>query len=378
MTITRSDGNRYLLDDGRWLLDFSSGGFGNGSPEVREAVARQSALLCLSSRNFFNNDLALFCSAIVERLPRHQSVFPCNSFDEALDGALKLAKGARPGRSDVVVIGSAPRSRTFYGSRLDRAVEIQTWNRLSFSVQHVHWNDHVALSQCVTPNTYAVVATRSMQSAPDPSFAAALREACDVAGAVLIANEEETGLGALGSLVSLASIRPDVFVFGACLGGIVPFATYAARKSLNDCVYKHRDPVLHATTTGGYPLGCVAALSVLEQIDAHDLYAAAQQYGDQVGALLEPISTGAPHLGLLAVFGSHLFWELHFGTVAAATAFIAAALDRGLLVEGADSGDAKVVRIRLPLSLRTDEFALGLGLLGQLITAESDKVFEHA
>ncbi|MFM5917406.1 MAG: aminotransferase class III-fold pyridoxal phosphate-dependent enzyme [Novosphingobium sp.] len=376
--VIRSEGNRYQRDDGRWLLDFSSGGFGNGNFELRQAIARQTGLLCLSSRNFFNENLALFCTAIVDRLPEHRSVFPCNSFDEALDGALKLAKGARPGRGGVVVVGPAPRSRTFYGARLDQNLAGQSWNRLGFTVDHAAWDDLAALRQSVTPDTYAVVASRSAGVGPSPDDAAALRQACDAAGAVLIANEEETGLGALGSLTSLDAIEPDVFVFGASLGGIVPFATYAARKSLNDRVYKHRDPVLHATTTGGNPIGCVAARTVLEQIDKHDLYSAAKRIGDQFGALLHQIANLGGQSGVSAVTGSHLAWEIQFESREAAAALAASALDRGLLFQGPDCFGAAVLRIRIPLTLRDEEFATGLAILGELVAARSDRVAADA
>jgi putrescine aminotransferase len=260
--------------DGGELVDLASGGFGYCDARIVEAVASQMRALPLSSRHFLSAPLAAFVECIAAVAPGDLSVvYPCNSGTEAVEGALKLARGYRRGRPSVVAVGGA-----YHGATLGALALRHRTADPPVTVVCVEGGDLAAAERAVDERTAAVV-VEPVVSAPEvrvfaPGYLAGLRRVCDRAGALLVADEVTTGLGRTGVrfAVERDSVVPDVLVLGGALGGgVLPIAAYVTTRRINDRVYGRRDPVLHSSTTGGNPSACVAALAMLRVLDEDGL-----------------------------------------------------------------------------------------------------------
>lgn len=103
--VTGMVGARIETADGSHWFDASTGGFGSGHPKATAAIAEQAGRVALSSRILLSRPLAEAVKALDAFCPDPLTVsYLCNSGGEALDSALKLAKGTHPGRSRVLGI----------------------------------------------------------------------------------------------------------------------------------------------------------------------------------------------------------------------------------------------------------------------------------
>jgi acetylornithine/succinyldiaminopimelate/putrescine aminotransferase len=162
----------------------------------------------------------------------------------------------------------------------------------------------------------------------------AAREITTANGALLLADEVQSGLGRCGDwlAVSFAEVVPDVISLAKGLGGGLPIG---ATISGAEIAFGPGD---HASTFGGGPIPCAAALAVLDTIEKEDLLANAREQGDRLRSLL--VSAGAKQVrgrGLLT--GIELFEPI-------AHEVVLAMLDRGVLAT--EAGES-VVRMSPPL-----------------------------
>jgi len=135
--------------------------------------------------------------------------------------------------------------------------------------RQVPFDDISALRSAVNANTAAVLletipATLGMVM-PSPGYLKAVREVCNDAGALLILDEVQTGLGRTGKLWAFQhyDVEPDMVILGKGLsGGIYPISATVLHQKLESVF--HKDPFIHISTFGGAELGCRIASQVLE------------------------------------------------------------------------------------------------------------------
>ncbi len=129
---------------------------------------------------------------------------------------------------------------------------------------------------------------------PPPSFLPALREACDAAGAVLVADEIWTGLGRSGAwLASLeAGVVADVVCLGKGLGGGAPVSACVGRAGVMAAWGAHGGTTIHTATHFGAPLGCAAAVATLEALERGGLPDRARGAGERWMARLRERTAG--------------------------------------------------------------------------------------
>jgi acetylornithine/succinyldiaminopimelate/putrescine aminotransferase len=277
-------GEGVWLEDaaGRRVLDLYGGhavaALGYAHPELTEAIARQAGALV-----FQTNALPLAVrDAAAEALaafgpPGLGRVFFVNSGAEATENALRLAFRVTR-RKKVVAIEHGFHGRTAAAAAVTWGAQASWYGfpRTPFDVQFVPRNDGAALAAAVDTDTAAVIIepVQGLAGAFDfaPEFLHAARAACDKAGALLILDEVQTGVGRLGAPfgAQLYGVTPDLLTTAKGLGGGFPCGALL----MTPAIAAELEAGALGTTFGGGPVACAAIKAVLgvivrENLNAH-------------------------------------------------------------------------------------------------------------
>ncbi len=277
---------------GRRVLDLYGGhavaALGYGHRDLSEAIARQSRdlvfqtnALPLKVRDQAAEKLAAFGPPGLGR------VFFVNSGAEANENALRLALKVT-GRSKVVAMEHSFHGRTAAAAAVTWGAT-KSWYgfpRTPFDVQFVPRNDPAALAAAVDASTAAVIIepVQGLAGAFDfaPEFMRAARDACDRAGALLIIDEVQTGMGRLGAPfgAQLYEIRPDLLTVAKGLGGGFPCGAVL----MPNTIATELKAGALGTTFGGGPVACAAINVVIDVIGRDDLLANVRRVSEAVRA----------------------------------------------------------------------------------------------
>jgi len=268
----------YITDtSGKQYIDLISGisvcNMGHGNQAVLDAIAAQSRryMHTMVYGEFVQTPQTAFATALVDHLPEKLNcVYFTNSGSEATEGAMKLAKRVTA-RSKFISFnnsyhGSTQGALSIMGSEYFR----NAFRPLLPEVYHFNYNDDEVLYS-IDHNTAAVVVemvqAESGVHPADPVWMMALKERCETAGALLIADEIQTGFGRTGTLFAFEQygITPDILLLGKALGSGLPLGAFIASKDLMDTL--SAQPVLgHITTFGGNPVCCAAGLAGFQEL----------------------------------------------------------------------------------------------------------------
>jgi len=287
-------GHGVYLEDaaGRRILDLYGGhavaALGYGHPELSDALARasrdlvfQTNALPLKIRDEAAEKLAAFGPAGLGR------VFFVNSGAEANENALRLALKTT-GRSKVVAMEHSFHGRTAAAAAVTYGAA-KTWYgfpRTPFDVEFVPRNDAAALARAVDSSTAAVIVepVQGLAGAFDFSreFLHAIRAACDRAGALMIIDEVQTGMGRLGAPfgAQLYGVRPDLLTVAKGLGGGFPCGAVL----MPHAIARELKAGALGTTFGGGPVACAAIKTVIDVIERDELCRNVRAVSDAVRA----------------------------------------------------------------------------------------------
>jgi len=278
---------------GKTYLDFAGGygvfTLGHRHPRVVAAVKDQLDRMALSGRTMFNPLMGRLAKRIAEIAPGDLSIsFFANSGTEAVEGALKLARAATK-RGAIVTTDAAFHGKTLGAlSASGRDAFREPFAPLLAGVRRVPFGDAGALREAVDGDVAAVIVEpiqgEGGVNVPPEGYLRAVREICDAAGAVMIADEVQTGLGRCGALFACdrEGVVPDVMTLAKGLsGGVVPIGAYVARPAVWNAAYA-KAPLLHTSTFGGNELACAAALAALDVLRDEDLVTNARERGEQL------------------------------------------------------------------------------------------------
>jgi acetylornithine aminotransferase len=302
-----ADGNRYL----DLLAGIAVNALGHAHPFLVSAVTAQLATLGHVS-NFFATAPQV---ALAERLldlaaaPAGSRVFFTNSGTEALEAAFKLAR--RTGRAGMVAAEGAFHGRSMGALALThKPAYRKPFLPLPGDVVHVPFGDDAALRAAVLPEVAAVVlepvqGEAGVRSAP-PGYLAAARAITADAGALLILDEVQTGVGRTGAWFAHqhahlgGGVVPDAVTLAKGLGGGIPVGALIA---FGEGPAALLGPGQHGTTFGGNPVAAAASLATLHVIERDGLLdqatAVGKQLRDGVTGLGHPLVTGVRGEGLL-------------------------------------------------------------------------------
>lgn len=278
--VARAEGVFLYGPDGRRWYDLISGvsvsNVGHSNPDVVRAVQRQAAdyMHIMVYGEIVESPQVRYAARIASLLPDPlSSVYFVNSGSEAIEGALKLAKRCT-GRREIVAFRNAYHGSTHGALSVMGGEEFKnSFRPLVPGVRHIRFGEAEDLSQ-ITRRT-ACVLIEPVQGEggvriPPEGYLQALRARCTEAGALLVFDEIQTGLGRTGALFALQKygVVPDILCVAKAFGGGMPLGAFISSAEIMDTL--KTNPVLgHITTFGGHPVCCAAGLASLEYLLSH-------------------------------------------------------------------------------------------------------------
>ncbi|MGI6873627.1 acetylornithine transaminase [Amycolatopsis sp. 3B14] len=310
LTLVRGEGARVWDADGAEYVDLVGGiavnALGHAHPDIVAAVTEQITKLGHTSNLYVNPVTVELAEALLDvaGLTGQGKVLFVNSGAEANEAALKISR--LTGRTKVVACEGAFHGRTMGSLSLTgQPGKKQPFEPLVPGVVHVPFGDVDALRATVDAETAAVflepiLGEGGVIPAPD-GYLQAAREITKAAGALLVLDEVQTGIGRTGDWFAFqrAGITPDVITLAKGLGGGLPLGAVIGVGEAGE-LFK---PGQHGTTFGGNPVCCAAGLAVLRAISRDGLIDHVSRVGKDIAAGVEemahPLVTGVRGAGLL-------------------------------------------------------------------------------
>jgi len=291
--------------DGKAYIDFVSGigvnCLGHGHPALVKAIADQAAR-AIHVSNYYNSDKGLaFSAALLERT-KMDTVFFGNSGAEANEAAIKIARkmGAAADERDGKPAGTRREIvtllKSFHGRTITTlaATGQDKFHAACFApytpgFRHIQANDWEAIKTAFDGNCAALmiecVQGEGGVNLIDGDWAIAAAEAARKAGAIVIADEVQTGVGRTGSYLASEGLgfKPDVVTLAKGIAGGVPMGACLARGAAATVLVAGD----HQSTFGGNPLACAAGLAVLDALAAPGFLAQVREKGDYIRAKVQ-------------------------------------------------------------------------------------------
>jgi acetylornithine/N-succinyldiaminopimelate aminotransferase len=370
VALVRGQGCTVWDADGRAYLDLIGGiavsSLGHAHPALVEAVARQVATIAHTSNLVVNEPSVALAERLLQLLGNDGRVFFCNSGTEANEAAFKLVRRRQgPDRTYVVAAEKSFHGRTMGSLAVTGKPAIRDpFRPFPTEVRFVPYGDTSAIQDAVGERCAALFLEPTLGEggvvpAPD-GYLRAARQVCDDAGALLVLDEVQSGVGRTGAWFQHQheDVVPDVVTLAKGLGGGLPIGACIGIGPYGSTFDKGD----HASTFGGNPVACAAGLAVLDTIEREGLLENAVKVGDRLASAAQidsPLLTG--------VRGRGLWLALALNGPAAATVE-AVARGAGFLVNAVQP-DA--VRLAPPLVLSLDEADAFLVALPAILEAAS-------
>jgi len=281
--------------NGKSYLDFFPGwavsGIGHCHPLVANAVAKQANKLMHVSNNYYSQLQARLAKKIVEEsFPG--KIFFANSGAEANEAAVKLARkyGHDKGKYEIITMTKSFHGRTLGMISATGQDKVKKgFEPLVEGFTHIPFNDIEALKEAVNEKTVAImfepIQCEGGINIATKEYMRETRKLCAELDIIMILDEVQTGMGRTGKMFcyQLYGITPDVMTLAKSLGGGVPIGACVAREKFQDVLA----PGTHASTFGGSPLVCAAALAVFEAIKKEKLLQNTKRMGVYLTKKLE-------------------------------------------------------------------------------------------
>lgn len=327
---------------------------GHAHPAVARAISEQARTLVHTS-NLYRIDLQEQLAAELCRLSGLDNAFFCNSGAEANEAALKIARRYGHSRSiaapAVIVMDGSFHGRTLATLSATGNPKVQDgFEPLVGGFVRVPYGDAAAVSAVDDPNVVAIlvepVQGEGGVRVPPSDYLPALRRLCDERGWLLMLDEVQTGLGRTGAWFGFRhhDILPDVMTLAKALGNGVPIGACLARGAASEMLTAGK----HASTFGGNPLACRAALTVLETLREEHLIEQAAELGQRLLTDLREKLAGHPRVTDIRGKGLMIGIELD----APCADLVAKGLEQGFLINVTAD---RTLRLLPPFILSDDE-----------------------
>ncbi|HVH26412.1 MAG TPA: aspartate aminotransferase family protein [Vicinamibacterales bacterium] len=372
ITFVRGQGVKLYDAEGREYFDLLSGigvaSLGHGHPGLARAIAEQAQTLIHTSNLFYHPYQGQLAErlASLSGLPR---AFFCNSGTEAVEACLKFARRywytrGEP-RAEIIALENSFHGRTFGALSVTSNEHYRTpFEPLVPGVRFVPADDPKALLAAVSQATAAIIAEPVQGEGGvrplTPAFALAIIEASSRTGALVIADEVQSGLGRTGYPFygPVLGLHPHLISIGKALGGGVAVGAALVSQEVADTI-AFGD---HGSTYGGNLLACRAALCFLDELDRGGLLARVARVGDHLERGLRAMASKHPLIK--EVRGAGLMWGLQL--TRDATPVVEQGLARGVIVNRTAE---TVVRLLPALVITETEIDEALGRLDAAFSA---------
>ncbi|CAK0784838.1 hypothetical protein CVIRNUC_008043 [Coccomyxa viridis] len=383
LVFTHGEGARLYDAHGKEYLDFAAGiavnALGHSDPRWLEAVVEQAGTLTHTSNLFHSVPQVRLAKRLVEQ-SFADKVFYANSGTEANEAAIKFSRkyarlqagvdpydaGAEAPHEVVSFTGS------FHGRTLGAlALTYKDAYKIPFApglpgARMVKYLDLDAAAAVIKKGKTAAVFVEPIQGEggifpASRDFLQGLRGLCDEAGALLVFDEVQCGLGRTGKLFGYQNfgVEPDILTLAKPLAGGLPIGAVLVKQKVADAM----KPGDHGSTFAGNPLVTRAAEAVVDIISEPAFLESVVDKGERLRSSLREALKGNEHVkeirGLGLITGIQL--DQPAGGV------VTAARDEGLIVITAGAGD--VVRLVPPLTITNDDVDLAVSILASVLNS---------
>ena len=303
-----------LVDiDAKSYLDFFPGwgvsNLGHCHPKVMSAVREQVSKLIHLPNNFYSLPQAQLAKEIIY-WAFDGKVFFSNSGADANEAAIKLSrKFGRGARYEIITFENSFHGRTLATlSATGQAKHQEGFAPLAPGFKILPFNDLSAVKNSLTDKTVAImlelIQGEGGVNVAEKDFVLGLRKLCDERNLLLIIDEVQTGIGRTGKMFCYEhhGITPDILTLAKALGGGLPIGAMVAKRNIADLLA----PGTHASTFGGSPLVCKAALAVLRAIQKEKILKNVCEAGLYMKGKLEALK--AKHRIIKEMRGLGLIW----------------------------------------------------------------------
>jgi len=366
--------------DGNLFLDFTAGiavnSTGHSHPEVVAAIIDQATkFLHMSGTDFYYEPEIELAEKLAQIAPGKMAkrVFFTNSGAESIEAALKLAR-YHTGRQQVVSFFGAFHGRTYGALSLNgsKRVHHQGFGPLLSGIHRVAYNCSRAAIQelfdrVAPPSEVAAIFVEPVQGeggylVPDAGFLPMLREICDTNGILLVADEVQAGMGRTGKWFACEhfGVVPDMVCLAKGIASGMPLGAVVAKAEVMDW-----PPGSHASTFGGNPVSCRAALASIDLIE-REYMANARERGEQLRAGLSRLASQFDFLGGVRGLGLMTAIDVNRGSVPdpeRRNVLVHAAFHQGLLLLGCGRSG---IRFCPALCVTAEEIDTALNILAKI------------
>ena len=372
VTFAKGEGVWLWDDQGNKYLDALAGiavcGIGHSHPKLVKAISEQAGTLIHTS-NLYHIDKQDKLAKKLAILSGLNKSFFCNSGAEANEAAIKLARlyGHNRGidQPTIIVMENSFHGRTMATLTASGNRKVQAgFEPLLTGFARVPFNDLDAIAQVSVHNKNVVaILVEPYQgeggvNVPQANYLKGLRQICDENSWLLMLDEVQCGIGRSGKWFAFqnSEIVPDVITLAKSLGSGVPIGACIAGNVAGD-IFK---PGSHASTFGGNPLACTAAITTLDIIEEENLMCNALEQGNFIRKNLLKKLGNLTHVTQIRGHGLMIGIEL----TKPCGELVTKALEQGLLLNVTSD---KVVRLLPPLVIKQNESEQIIDMVSTLI-----------
>ena len=353
--VTDVEGKRYV----DMLSAYSALNFGHLHPELTKIAHQQLERLTLTSRAFHNDRFGPWAKALAA-LCGKDMVLPMNTGAEGVETAIKAArrwgyavKGVADERAKIIVCANNfhGRTTTIVGFSSDPGSR-EGFGPFTPGFAEVPFGDAEALAAAFDDDVVAFLVEPIQGEAgvviPPEGYVARARDLCTQHGALLIADEIQSGLGRTGFTFAIEhdEVVPDIYILGKALGGgIMPLSAVVA----NTDVLGVFTPGSHGSTFGGNPLACAIGLEVIAMLNTGEFQERSAKLGEHMLRTLRDAALPV----VAEVRGRGLWAGIEIvASAAPARAHCEALVERGVLAK--DTHDT-TIRLAPPLVIGEED-----------------------
>jgi len=401
LVIERGKGVWVTDIDGNLFLDFSAGigvvATGHSHPEILETINMQAAkFIHMSGADFYYLVQSKLAEKLAEIVPgaKNKKVFFCNSGAEAVECAMKLTRyhtrrpryiaftGAFHGRTYGALSLTASKSvqKKYFGPLLPNVTHVPYayCYRCPFHLEYpscelecVRYIDEIVFRKVVPPEEIAAVFMEPIQGeggyiVPPKGFIPALRKLCNKYDIILVDDEVQSGMGRTGRMFGIEhfNTKADIYCIAKGIASGLPLGACVSRSGIMDW-----QPGAHASTFGGNPVACAAALKTIELLE-HGLIENVKKIGKIAMARLEDFKKHYDFIGEVRGRGLMIGIELVADRETREPvrdrrdAVVYECFKQGLLLLGAGE---TVIRLIPPLVINEKELQVGLDILERVL-----------
>ncbi len=371
----------YVIDEkGDRYLDLLSGigvnALGYGHPAVTRAIEQQSRKLVHTSNLYFHTGQAELALRLTEKSGMDRAFF-CNSGTEAWEAALKLARAySTLKRSEGHTMGTKflALDNSFHGrtmgavSTTSKDKYREPFQPLVPGVEFVRFNDVDHLRASFSNEVCAVLLEPIQGEGGirpvSQEFFATARELTHSTGALLIADEIQSGLGRTGKWFAYQQfgIQPDVTTLAKPLAGGLPLGAMLCSEEASHGIHAG----LHGTTFGGGPLACAVAIAVIDTMEQDGLLNNIEQTGAYFKHQLHELA-GA-HESVVDVRGMGLMLAMEMESTELAKKIVAKMLEQRILINRTSD---TVLRFLPPYIIGREHVDMAIAALNDILSEDA-------